>query len=80
MVLGEVRNRAGALRELRRALRPRGVLSVTELFGDPHLLGASTDLIEAVAAGFRLVKRFGTFPAYTLNFEKESARPQGTSG
>jgi ubiquinone/menaquinone biosynthesis C-methylase UbiE len=80
MVLGEIRNRAGALRELREALRPGGVLSVTELFGDPHHLGASTVLNEAAAAGFRLVRRFGTFPAYTLNFEKEPVRCQGISG
>jgi len=71
MVLGEARDRAGALRELRGALRPGGVLSVTEIVGDPHHLGASTVLKEAQAAGFRLVGRFGSFPAYTLNFEKE---------
>ena len=71
MVLGEARDREGALRELHGALRPRGVLSVTEIFGDPHHLGASTVLREAEAVGFRLVGRFGSFPAYTLNFEKE---------
>ncbi len=71
MVLGEARDRAGALRELHGALRRGGVLSVTEIFGDPHHLGASTVLKEAEAAGFRLVGRFGSFPAYTLNFEKE---------
>ncbi len=80
MVLGEARDRAGALRELYGALRPGGVLSVTEIFGDPHHLGASTVLKEAEAAGFRLVGRFGSFPAYTLNFEKEPGRSQGTSG
>jgi hypothetical protein len=77
MVLGEARDRAGALRELRGALRPGGVLSVTEIFGDPHHLGASTVLKEAEAAGFRLVGRFGSFPAYTLNFEKEPVPPYG---
>jgi SAM-dependent methyltransferase len=71
MVLGEARDRAGALRELRGALKPGGVLSVTGILGDPHHLGASTVLKEAEAAGFRLVGRLGSFPAYTLNFEKE---------
>ena len=71
MVLGEARDRAGALRELHGALRPGGVLSVTEIFGDPHHLAARTVVKEAEAAGFRLVGRFGSFPAYTLNFEKE---------
>jgi ubiquinone/menaquinone biosynthesis C-methylase UbiE len=79
MVLGEARDRAGALRELRGALRPGGVLSVTEIFGDPHHLGASTVLKEAQAAGFRLVGRFGSFPAYTLNFEKEPRSALGSS-
>ncbi|CAA9475699.1 MAG: hypothetical protein AVDCRST_MAG02-4092 [uncultured Rubrobacteraceae bacterium] len=80
MVLGEVRDRAGALRELHGALRPGGVLSVTEIFGDPHHLAARMVLKEAEAAGFRLAGRFGSFPAYTLNFEKEPVLPQGTSG
>ncbi|CAA9444895.1 MAG: hypothetical protein AVDCRST_MAG01-01-3982 [uncultured Rubrobacteraceae bacterium] len=80
MVLGEARDRAGALRQLHGALRPGGVLSVTEIFGDPHHLGASTVLKDAEAAGFRLVGRFGAFPAYTLNLEKEPVRSQGTSG
>jgi ubiquinone/menaquinone biosynthesis C-methylase UbiE len=71
MVLGEARDRAGALRELRGALRPGGVLSVTEIFGDPHRLSVRTVVKQAEAAGFRLVGCFGSFPAYTLNFVKE---------
>src|SRR5215218_11015240 len=35
MVLGEVRDRASAVRELYAALRPGGILSVTEIVGDP---------------------------------------------
>jgi SAM-dependent methyltransferase len=71
MVLGEARDRAGALRELYGALRPGGILSVTEILGDPHHLAARTVVKEAEAAGFRLVGRFGSFPAYTLNLEKD---------
>ena len=71
MVLGEARDRAKALRELRGALRPGGVLSVTEIFGDPHRLAVRTVVKQAEAAGFRLVGCFGSFPAYTLNFMKE---------
>ncbi len=37
-VLGEVRDRAAALRELYRVLRPGGLLSVTEMITDPHWL------------------------------------------
>ncbi len=70
MVLGEVRDRGAALRELYAALRPGGVLSVTEIFGDPDYRRPATVRREVEAAGFRLVRRFGGFPAYTLDFQK----------
>ena len=73
MVLGEVRDRAAALRELYAALEPGGVLSVTEIFGDPDYRRPATVRREVEAAGFRLVRRFGGFPAYTLNFERPRA-------
>ena len=77
MVLGEARDRAGALREIYAALRPGGVLSVTEIFGDPHHLAARTVLKQAEAVGFRLAARFGSFPAYTLNFVREPRSAMG---
>jgi ubiquinone/menaquinone biosynthesis C-methylase UbiE len=70
MVLGEVRDRGAALSELYAALRPGGVLSVTEIFGDPDYRRPVTVRRGIEAAGFRLVRRFGGFPAYTLNFQK----------
>jgi ubiquinone/menaquinone biosynthesis C-methylase UbiE len=70
MVLGEVRNRGAAVRELYAALKPGGILSVTEIFGDPDHRRPATVRREVEAAGFRLARRFGGFPAYTLNFEK----------
>jgi ubiquinone/menaquinone biosynthesis C-methylase UbiE len=70
MVLGEVRDRGAATRELYAALRPGGVLSVTEIFGDPDYRRPATVRGEAEAAGFRLAGSFRRFPAYTLNFER----------
>jgi ubiquinone/menaquinone biosynthesis C-methylase UbiE len=70
MVLGEVRDRGAAVRELYAALKPGGVLSVTEIFGDPDYRRPSTVRREVEGAGFRLVGRFGGFPAYTLNFQR----------
>ncbi len=70
MVLGEVRDRGAAVRELYAALEPGGVLSVTEIFGDPDYRRPSTVRREVEGAGFRLVRRFGGFPAYTLNFQR----------
>jgi ubiquinone/menaquinone biosynthesis C-methylase UbiE len=75
MVLGEVRDRGAAVRELYAALEPGGVLSVTEIFGDPDYRRSSTVRREVEGAGFRLVRRFGGFPAFTLNFQ----RPGGLS-
>lgn len=72
-VLGEVRNRAAALREIYAALKPDGILSVTEAFGDPDYRRPATVRREAGEAGFLLVEKYGGFPAYTLNFEKPSA-------
>ena len=73
MVLGEVRDRESAVRELYAALRPGGILSVTEVFGDPDYRRPATVRREVEVAGFRLVERHGGFPAYTLNFEKPDA-------
>lgn len=70
MVLGEVRDRGAALWEIHAALKPGGILSVTEVFGDPDYRRAATIRQEMEAAGFRLVRRYGGFPAYTLNFER----------
>jgi SAM-dependent methyltransferase len=70
MVLGEVRDRAAATRELHAALVPGGILSVTEVFGDPDYRRPRTVRREVEPAGFRLVESFGGFPGYTLNFEK----------
>ena len=70
MVIGGVRDRAAALRQLHAALLPGGILSVTEAVGDPDYRLPVTVRREVEAAGFRLVERFGGFPAYTLNFEK----------
>lgn len=70
MVLGEVRDRASAVRELHAALVPGGIISVTEVFGDPDYRRPETVRREVEPAGFRLVERFGGFPGYTLNFEK----------
>jgi ubiquinone/menaquinone biosynthesis C-methylase UbiE len=70
MVLGEARDRREAACEIYAALVPGGVLSVTEIFGDPDHRRPSSIRREVETAGFRLARRFGGFPAFTLNFEK----------
>jgi SAM-dependent methyltransferase len=69
-VLGEVRDRRAAVRELYAALKPGGILSVTEGFGDPDYRRPASVRREVEPAGFELVERFGGFPVYTLNFRR----------
>jgi SAM-dependent methyltransferase len=69
-VLGEVRDREAAGRELYAALKLGGILSVTEGFGDPDYRRPTSVRREVVPAGLELVERFGGFPVYTLNFRR----------
>ncbi|MHB8763661.1 MAG: class I SAM-dependent methyltransferase [Deferrisomatales bacterium] len=69
-VLGEIPDREAALRELYGALKPGGLLSVTELVFDPHFQPRGTVARLAGAVGFREVAVFGNRMAYTLHMEK----------
>jgi ubiquinone/menaquinone biosynthesis C-methylase UbiE len=71
-VLPEIPDRARALTELYRVLKPGGLLSITEEFYDPDYLFASETIRLVEVAGFRLEERFGSFLVYTLNFRKAS--------
>jgi ubiquinone/menaquinone biosynthesis C-methylase UbiE len=69
-VLGEVPDPAAAMAEIYRALKPGGVLSVTEMILDPDYLTRRTVLRLAEGAGFRLDRDFGTRLAFTINLAK----------
>jgi len=69
-VLGEIPDRAAAVKEIFDALKPGGLLSVTEIMADPHYQGRATVLRFAAAAGFRERGFFGNRFAYTLLLEK----------
>ncbi len=69
-VLGEIQDRERALKEIYAALKPGGVLSVTELIFDPHFQRRDTILRLAGAAGFREKKFFGNCIAFTMSLEK----------
>jgi ubiquinone/menaquinone biosynthesis C-methylase UbiE len=69
-VLGEIPDRAAALAQAYRALRPGGVLSITETMTDPHYQSRSTVKQLAEAAGFRLTSIHGGWWMFTANFEK----------
>jgi ubiquinone/menaquinone biosynthesis C-methylase UbiE len=68
--LGEIPDRPAALSECFRALKPGGVLSITEQFGDPHYQSRSTVRKLAEEAGFRPRSVRGSFWFFTADFVK----------
>jgi len=75
-VLGEVPDPAGAMRELIAALKPGGLLSVTEVIFDPHFQPRRTVRGLALNAGFRETAFFGNRLAYTMLFQKPGQTAQ----
>ncbi|MEJ2732864.1 MAG: methyltransferase domain-containing protein [Anaerolineae bacterium] len=69
-VLPEIPDRARALAELHRVLRPEGVLSITEEFYDPDYLFPLETIRLVEGAGFHLVERLGGLFVYTANFRR----------
>ena len=70
-VLGEIPNQTRAMREVFDALKPGGVLSVTEVVFDPHFQTQSVVRRLSTAAGFREKQILGGSLAYTLVLEKD---------
>ena len=72
-VLGEITNRDLAVARLRDALKPGGVLSFTEVFGDPHYQRHSDLERRCLAAGLRPTGRHGSWLVYTANFQRPAS-------
>jgi len=72
-VLGEIPNREAALKEIYEALKPGGILSVTEVIFDPHYQSRDTILKLAQPPGFKEQAFWGNRFAFTLNLLKPSA-------
>lgn len=69
-VLGEIPQAGAAFEEIFRALKPGGLLSVTEVIFDPHFQPRETVRRHAAAAGFQERAFLGRKLAYTLHFTK----------
>lgn len=72
-VLGEIPNKAKALREIFCALKPGGILSVTEVLPDPDYRSRDTVARLTADAGFEFESRHGHALAFTLNVRKPAA-------
>lgn len=69
-VLGEIPDQDSALKEIHGALKPGGILSVTEVIFDPHFQSREAVVKLAQAAGFKEKNFFGRKLAYTMHLEK----------
>jgi ubiquinone/menaquinone biosynthesis C-methylase UbiE len=69
-VLGEIPDRENVFRQIYAALKPGGVLSVTEIIFDPHFQRQTTVRNLARQTGFREKAVFGNSVAYTMHLEK----------
>lgn len=69
-VLGEIPDRDGAIKEIFDALKPGGILSITEIVFDPHFQRRSTVRKIALGCGFHQKNLFGNAFAYTMHLEK----------
>jgi ubiquinone/menaquinone biosynthesis C-methylase UbiE len=71
-VLGEIPDRAAAIKNIHRALKPGGTLSITEILPDPHYQPHRKVLQLGQEAGFLPDRYWGTFLSYTQNFVKDA--------
>jgi SAM-dependent methyltransferase len=69
-VLGEIPDRRAALENIYRLLKPGGLLSITEILGDPHYQKRDTVLRLAQTAGFEPTQFWRTGLVFTQNFVK----------
>ena len=71
-VIGEVENKDKYLKEIYRILKDDGVLSISELAGDPDKI--SIDEIQSLVSvnSFEVIEAFGNKFNYTVNFRKKT--------
>jgi ubiquinone/menaquinone biosynthesis C-methylase UbiE len=69
-VLGELTDRAAALREMYAALRPGGFLAIAEHLPDPDYVSKSRLRALGEAAGFQFLKCDGPWWSYVASFQR----------
>ncbi len=76
-VLQEIPDREKALREVKRILKPKGILAVTEFVIDPDYALSTTTIKLGIKAGFAVDAVLGNFGNYTVRFRKEASKRRG---
>ncbi len=74
-VMGEIRDANGAVAEIRRVLRPAGLLSVSEHLPDPDFTTLTALRSRLDPFGFAPVAQEGPWWAYTATFRYASLQP-----
>ena len=69
-VIGEIENKRDYLREIHRVLKNDGLLSISELAGDPDKLSIEELKSLVIENGFEESRFFGSKFNYTMNFKK----------
>lgn len=67
-VLGEVTNPEQCIESIQRVIRMGGILSITEMKGDPDILTIEQVKDLVCGSGFKYLELYNTLKGYTLNF------------
>ena len=70
-VIGEVENKENYLKEINRTLKDNGILSISELAGDPDKISIEELKSLVCQYGFEVSHIFGNKRNYTINFKKK---------
>jgi ubiquinone/menaquinone biosynthesis C-methylase UbiE len=70
-VIGEIENKTRYVKEFHRLLKTGGILSISELKGDPDKLSVNEIKEVLAGSGFVFDHLFGNENNFTINFKKE---------
>lgn len=71
-VLGEVTDPKECINSINKVLRIGGILSITEMQGDPDVLSENEINQMVRQCGFQYLEKFPSFKGFTLNYKKVS--------
>ena len=69
-VLGEVDDVKGCIISINKVLKTGGILSITEMLGDPDVLSHDEINNILIQCGFEFLEKYISFKGFTLNYKK----------